>query len=233
MGQIMAKNKVFKTKDGERIGLFGASGCGKTTKARQLLTNVKRLIIFDSVKNEWAINGRKWLKRPVIVVNSGDSLNSHLKRRFKTPEFCIIFTPKFGEEIQQLNEVAKAVFMAQAEYGLTHNASITLFVEEAQEAIPSGLARKMPKHHALILARMGRARGINFVVASQRFKTVDITIRANLSRFYIFRLAELADIKEANNYVKDLNMLASLPNLTYYYISPESTNERKIGHLKF
>lgn len=216
----MAKiNKVFTTqKDGKRIGLFGASGCGKTSKARGLLKTSRRLIIFDSVKCEWVINAQKWLgKKPVVVNTTGDFLRV-FKKQITNPQFLIVFRPNFGREVEDLDAVCKVIFQAQQNYGITHNATLTLFIEEAQESIPSGLARENPKHASLLLARMGRAKGINLVIASQRIKTVDITFRANLNVYYIFRLAELSDIQEANQYVRDKNSLMSLPNGCYYFI---------------
>lgn len=210
--------KNIQQKEGQRIGLFGASGCGKTTKARRLLANCKRLIIFDSVKNEWVVNGRKWINRSVLVVNSTQEFIRVFTKKFTMPNFVIIFKPVYGSETSQLDELCKVLFNAQSNFGITHNATLTLFIEEAQESIPSGLARENPKHYALLLARMGRAKGINLVIASQRIKTVDITFRANLSCYYIFRLAELSDIKEANQYVHNIDALMKLPNLCYFFI---------------
>ena len=34
-------------KQAQRVGLFGASGCGKTTKARRLTAGLNRIIYFD------------------------------------------------------------------------------------------------------------------------------------------------------------------------------------------
>ena len=53
-------------------------------------------------------------------------------------------------------------------------AKITVLIDEAQEGIPSGTSRLNPAHGALTIAKMGRDRGINMIVASQRIKTVDI-----------------------------------------------------------
>lgn len=222
MGETMVKNNKtfqnFQQKDGQRVGIFGASGSGKTTKARGILKACRRLIIFDSVKNEWVINAQKWLgKKPLVISTTGDFLRA-LKKVFCRPDFLIVFRPNYGQEMDDLNEICGILFRAQTNYGITHNASLTLFVEEAQEAIPSGLARINPKHYALLLARMGRAKGINLVIASQRIKTVDITFRANLNVYYIFRLAELSDINEANQFIKNKDALMKLPNGAYFFI---------------
>ena len=57
------------------------------------------------------------------------------------------------------------------------------------------------------------------IVASQRIKTVDINVRANLNGIYIFRLEELADINEANQIIQDKNGLLSMKDYEFYYKS--------------
>jgi len=104
-----------------------------------------------------------------------------------------------------------------------HSAKITLLVDEAQEGIPAGTSRLNPYHGALTIAKMGRDRGINLIVASQRIKTVDIGIRANLSAYFIFRLAELTDIKEANQFIMDLQGLMKQKNFSYYFKGLDGT----------
>ena len=64
------------------------------------------------------------------------------------------------------------------------------------------------------------------IVASQRIKTVDIAIRSNLTGVYIFRLAELADINEANQIIMDKNALKTMANFDYFY-------KNETGQIKF
>lgn len=224
----MAKNKrIFQPSsvgDGRRYGIFGASGCGKTTKARELIRNTNRLIVFDSIKNEWATAGRSWLPR-FNLVTTADELQKAIKKRW-TSGFQIVFRPTYGQEIKQLDQVCRVIWGFQSQYGTHHMAKMTLFVDEAQECAPSGLARNFPDHAALLLSKMGRAKGVNMIVASQRIKTVDIAIRSNLTGIYIFRLAELADINEANQIIMDKNTLKTMGNYEYFY-----KNEN--GQIKF
>ena len=158
----MAKSKgIFQQtpeSDGKRYGLFGASGCGKTTKARELIGNCNRLIVFDSIKREWTTEGKAWLPN-FSLVRDPVELFKTMRRRW-TKGFQIVFCPKFDEEVKQLDSVCRMIWIAQSEYGITHKAKITLFIDEAQECVPSGIARDFPKHGALLLSKMGRARGI-------------------------------------------------------------------------
>lgn len=225
----MEKNKKSVTLDGQkangkRIGIFGASGSGKTTKARGIIKSIRRLIVFDSIKQEWLREGKKWLPLFIPVFTIEELKKAILKHWIKG--FQIVFVPKIGEEIKQLNDVCMVIWQMQAGYKSCHLAKITLLIDEAQEGVPSGTARDNPKHGALILARMGRDRGVNLIVASQRIKTVDIAIRANLDDIYVFRLSELADINEATQIFYDKKKLLQMANFQYFY-------KNSVGQVKF
>lgn len=212
----MAKNiKNFQKEQGERFGLFGASGSGKTTKARELVRNCGRLIVFDSIKGEWSQNAHSWLGNATVVDNFSDFIGV-LQRKWQKG-FKIVFRPQFGREMQNLHDLAGIIWQAQSGFGINHNAKITLFVDEAQECAPSGLKYKFPTHGALRLSQMGRGRGINFIVASQRIKSVDINIRSNLTGIFIFRLSDLADIQEARRVLLGKGDAGSIPNFAYFY----------------
>lgn len=200
---------------GERYGIFGASGSGKTTKARQIIKNCGRLVVFDSVKNEWAQKAGEWLGRGAVVCYNLPDFKAVLTKRWRKG-FKIVFVPQFGREIAALHEVSSVIWNAQAGFGRDHLAKITFFVDEAQEGAPAGLKQKLPAHGALRLSVMGRARGVNFIVASQRIKSVDINIRSNLTGLYIFRLSDLADVQEARRLLMGENA-GTIPNYAYFY----------------
>lgn len=202
------------SEEGKRIGLFGASGTGKTTKARILIGKICRLVVFDP-KREWEREGKNWLSlfRPVYSL---DELKKALKKSF-SKRFQIVYIPRFGDEKKELDALCKYIYLLQSSYKTQHMAKITLFVDEAQMGIPAGTSRNNPAHGALLLAQMGRDKGVNLIVASQRLKTVDINIRANLSSCYIFRLAELADINEANQIIHNKEGLLRMADYQYFY----------------
>ena len=212
-----------KEYNGYRVGLFGASGCGKTTKSREIIKNSSRLIIFDSILGEWRDNCKKWLAGGVVVDNILDLKKAVLKRWYKG--FKVVFVPTFSKEKKQLDDVARYILAIQSGFGLTHHAKLTFFIDEAQECIPSGPAQTWANHGALMLARMGRKKGINLIVASQRVKTIDINIRANLDYTYFFRLEELSDINEATQIIHDKQGLLAMKNFDYYY--------KACGQIKF
>ena len=215
MAKIKKNNQTAQGTDGHRIGIFGSSGSGKTTKARDLIKNCRRLIVFDP-KQEWVREGRGWLKSPVIVSNLFE-FKRVMQKKFSQPAFNVIYVPPLGDASAHLSALCNEIFKMQIAYKVQHFSKITLLVDEAQEGIPAGTSRLNPYHGALTISKMGRDRGINLIVASQRIKTVDIGVRANLSAYFIFRLAELTDIKEANQFIMDLNGLMKQENFSYYF----------------
>lgn len=140
-----------------------------------------------------------------------------LKKVFYKPEFYIIYVPPLDDASTHLSCICNEVFKIQEGYLQSHFAKITLLVDEAQEGIPSGTSKLNPSHGALIIAKMGRSRGINLVVVSQRIKAVDIGVRANLSGIFIFRLSELADINEANQIVMNKEKLRTMKNYSFFF----------------
>lgn len=180
-----------------------------------MIKNCRRLIVFDP-KQEWVREGRGWLKSPVIVSNLFE-FKRVMQKKFSQPAFNVIYVPPLGDASAHLSALCNEIFKMQIAYKVQHFSKITLLIDEAQEGIPAGTSRLNPYHGALTIAKMGRDRGINMIVASQRIKTVDIGIRANLSAYFIFRLAELTDIKEANQFIMDLNGLMKQENFSYYF----------------
>lgn len=151
-----------------------------------------------------------------MVIRSIPDLVKFIQRKWRVG-FKIIFCPSFGNEIKELSQICNYVYQLQADYGLKHFAKITIFIDEAQEGIPAGIGHTMPSHGARRIANMGRARGINLIVASQRIKTVDISIRANLDGIYIFRLGDLADLTEANKILLGKCNVSNLANYEYFF----------------
>lgn len=167
------------------------------------------------------MRGQEWLSGKIDYTNGINDFFNILKKRWKKG-FKIIYTPQTGREIADLSAISKMIYAAQ---GPT-SPNITLFIDEAQDGVPSGIAQRDAANGVVAIARKGRDRGINLLIASQRVKTVDISIRANLSYVYYFKLRELADIKEANQLINDFESLVSMENFEYWLID-------KSGNKKF
>ena len=174
----------------QRVGIFGASGCGKTTKARELIKNLGRVIYFeplaDDIRRLKTEDGYK-------VINGLANLFNELQKNYQKG-FKIAFWPGINTEEVDLSVLSNQLMRIQSGYGLQHGAQITLVVDELDLAFPSGITQRNPNNGFKNLCCRGRHTGINIVGISQRMHLIDNVFRANCSAFYLFRHAEPADI---------------------------------------
>lgn len=174
----------------QRVGIFGASGCGKTTKARELIRGLNRVVYFEPL-----VDDIRRLEREdgYVVVSGLANLFKELTRRW-TKGFKIAYFPGVSHEEIELSVISNQLMRMQAEYGLTHSAQITLVVDELDLSFPSGISQRNPGNGFKNLCCRGRHTGINIVGISQRMHLIDNVFRANCSAFYLFRHSEPADI---------------------------------------
>lgn len=166
-----------------RIGIFGKSGCGKSTFAKQTIKTINRLIVYDPL-GEYQNEGC------VVVRNV-----SELLRAARSNHFKIAYQPGIeANHVKELAAVAKTVFLIQKPYSEGRNyPQITLLIEEMSQSVPnftSGDTMVMQN-----VANMGRHAGINLIGISQRPANVNTTFRGCLIDTYYFALEELNDIE--------------------------------------
>ena len=170
----------------QRLGIFGASGSGKTTKARELTGKLGRIVYFDPLQ-ELA------RERGIKAFRDLESLKSALRKEFARG-FRFAFCPGFGDEISQLNDLCYFLVALQNGYMTgQHTAKMTLVVDELDLGFPSGMTQRDPKNGFAYLCRRGRHYGINLVGISQRPAQVDVCFRANCSGMYLFRHTDPID----------------------------------------
>lgn len=183
---VPKKTLAVATRGGEgdslRLGIFGASGTGKSYKAKLLTADLKRLIIFDPL---FEYSGRRF--------STITRLMAYVRENYSAG-FRAIFAPAYADEVKALDELSRELLaLQQGQKG----AKITLLVDELDLSYPSGIRQTQPRHAFGFLCMRGRHFGVNLVGVSQRPSQVDISFRANLSAVYYFRLAEPADIDTA------------------------------------
>lgn len=174
----------------QRLGLFGASGCGKTTKARQLIRGLNRVVFIEPLADD--------LRR--LCETDGFKAVVGLPELFRTVRtrfskgFKIAYYPAPGNEVAELSKISEFLMQTQAGYGFTHKAQITLVIDELDMSFPTGESLKNPRNGFKNLCCRGRHTGIHVVGLSQRMHLVDNVFRANCSGVYLYRHSEPADI---------------------------------------
>lgn len=180
-------------KDGKRIGFFGSSGCGKTYALFHFLKRYENFIFIDP-KREFDYKAKRF--------NHAESFRAalfSLKKQAEKGKIHLVFYPE--------NAAAADCFLRWLFENLT--AEILIIVDECQEVCPSGTAARNPDNALLRIARLGRSRGISLAIASQRIKTVDISLRSNLNSMLLFRQGDFSDAQEVRKMTgKDLFNLA-------------------------
>ena len=202
----MVKTKI----DSRRIGIFGASGSGKTTKALKLVENCRRLIVFDVLDD---FTG-KFIRTTDLSKLKAFVIKNYVRG------FRIAYIPPAGSEPRALSELSLFLRDLQRGYKFNkHNAKVTLFVDELNVAFPLGYSRQKPDNGFCFLNNQGRHYGINVSGCSQRMSLVDMPFRANLSDLFVFRVADYNDIKAATAILGTpyRDTIQNLPNYKYIY----------------
>lgn len=204
------RKKTIYTTDSRRVGIFGASGSGKTTKALDLVKDSRRLVVFDALDEFTGKFPRK---------TNLDELKVYLIKNY-AKGFRVAYVPPFGSEPRALSDLCD--FLRRLQSGFKYNqhaAKITLFVDELNRSFPLGYSRQKPANGFCFVCNQGRHYGINVVGCSQRMSQVDMPFRANLSDLFVFRLADYNDIKCAVAMVgvPFKQQLLELPNYKYIY----------------
>lgn len=200
--------------DSRRIGIFGASGSGKTTKALKLLEKCRRLVVFDVLDD---FTGK------FIRTTDLSKLKAYIIKNY-VRGFRVAYVPPAGSEPRALSELSLFLRTLQTGYKFNkHSAKITLFVDELNVAFPLGYSRQKPDNGFCFLNNQGRHYGVNIVGCSQRMSLVDMPFRANLSDLYVFRCADYNDIKAAAAILGApyREQIQNLPNYKYIYKNEE------------
>ena len=163
--------------DGKRIGFFGASGCGKSYALKKFLNGCENWILIDP---KLEFNGA-----PVARTIKG-ALGYIKKLHNEKRPLRLIFYP---ENLSEAERFINWIFQNAA-------APVTVAVDEVQELCPAYTTARDPDNPIIKISRLGRSRGISLAVASQRIKTVDISLRANLNSMLLFRQGDYSDAQE-------------------------------------
>ena len=186
----MEKRRKVEQKEAIRIGIFGASGSGKTYRARELTAKSNRLIVFDGL-GEFARNNT------FDFFQSLEGLKKAMQKDFMRG-FRYVFLPRYGYEVEELDALSRYLIGLQSGFNTgISSAKLTLLVDELDLSFPSGICQRDKRNAFGYLCKRGRHYGINLVGVSQRTAQVDIAFRANMSAVYIFRHSEPADIDTA------------------------------------
>ncbi len=172
-----------------RIGIYGASGSGKSTKAKELLKARDRVVIFDPMAEYGGRGG-------AVSVHTMPQLVKELKNRWRTG-FRLAFVPPAQGELAALHELSLLLKRIQSGYATgASKTEITLLVEELNLGYPNMMLPPDRNGFGELCSR-GRHYGIEIIGITQRPAEVSTRWRGNTSESYWFRQADYRDLQTA------------------------------------
>ena len=197
-----------------RVGIFGASGSGKSTYVKGAIGKRARVVVFDPLQ-EYAAK---------TTAHTVDQVRSQMRADWTG--FRIAFVPKAGQEPRALSQLCKFLITAQGRFIAGYSDKrLTLVVEEMNLAFPvHGGDDKCPGF-AEVCSR-GRHFGIDVFGVSQRIAEVGTRFRGNLSEIVILRQQGARDlntaVQESGAAVQDVRALKN-----YQYLTVQGGDVRK------
>lgn len=176
----------------DRIGVWGASGSGKSSWVKAYLAKQSRVIVFDPL-GEYRSQGFREIRH-----SSADSLDRvRLAMAANWRGFRLAYVPPAGREAAALDILSGILKRANRAYQETGTGlPITLVVEEMNVSFPvAGGAEKNPGFADL--CSRGRHYGIVIVGVSQRIAEVSTRFRGNCSQTVVFRQKGPRDLAAA------------------------------------
>jgi DNA helicase HerA-like ATPase len=206
-----------------RIGIWGASGSGKSSLAKRMLKGRGRVVVFDPL-DEYAAQGMKAVRR-------GQDMVAGIAANWRG--FRLAYVPRAGREAAHLSQMSFTLMKVQAAYkasGGRKGAPLVLVVEEMNLPFPvHGGAEKCPGF-AEICSR-GRHYGIEVIGLSQRIAEVATRFRGNCTETYVLRQQGPRDVAAAADALGiDKGRVQGLRNLDWLH---NKAGEIRAGKVTF
>lgn len=172
-------------KDARRVGVYGASGSGKSTRVKDLMKGASRVVVFDPMDEYGAHRFARCTSLTRVLA---------LMRKGWGGGFRIAFVPPSNREAEALHKLAILLMQVQGPYRDEKDGrKIVLVVEELNLSFPvAALPRDL--YGMGELCSRGRHYGIEVIGVTQRLAEVSTRFRGNTSEAYFFRQSDHVDV---------------------------------------
>lgn len=172
-----------------RIGIYGASGSGKTTYAIRRIRNRRRMVIFNP------LDDRDYVPLCKVTARSGEDVRAAMLADWGG--FTVNYVPPVGREDRALSQLCKLLLAAQAPRQRSGKGpGLTLVVDELNMAFPVAGGEARCPGFAEVCSR-GRHYGIEAFGITQRIAEVSTRWRGNTSEAVVFRQSGGPDVNAA------------------------------------
>jgi len=192
-----------------RIGVWGASGSGKSTCVKRKIKTLKRLVIFDPLDEYSTLAG-------VTRVSTVDQVRQAMLADWRG--FRVAYVPPTGKEPRALSQLCKLLMQAQEGFKTAgRGAGITLVIEEMNLSFPVAGGAQKSVGFAEVCSR-GRHYGIEVYGLSQRIAEVSTRFRGNCTETIVLRQQGPRDVQAASDALGiDRDRVRGLKNFEYLH----------------
>ncbi|WP_065334020.1 ATP-binding protein [Tritonibacter mobilis] len=204
-----------------RIGVWGASGSGKSSYVKKAIKGRSRMVVFDPLAEYGPLCN--------VTVHKLDDVRKEMLNNWAG--FRIAYVPPAGREPLALSGLSKLLMKAQEPFKETGKGQgVTLIVEEMNLSFPvHGGAEKAPGF-AEVCSR-GRHYGIEVYGLSQRIAEVSTRFRGNCTETVVLRQQGPRDLKAAEDAIgAGRGVVAGLVNLEYLHERAGKITKGQIKH---
>ena len=208
-------------KDAKIIGVWGGRGSGKSTRIKEIVKALPRVIVIDPTgeyMREKGFVSYKTLKGMYRGIR--DNWNKGFKVSLNLSEVM-------DKEAIVRQISTDLLVMQKAYFDERDTRKITLVIDEMSLCVPNR-TMKPDEREFLQLCNLGRHYGVEIIGASQRLAQVHTDFRGNTAENYYLRMMEHVDIQAAKRSIGD--QAAKLPTLAphnYLHFTSEGVKAGK------
>jgi mRNA-degrading endonuclease RelE of RelBE toxin-antitoxin system len=173
-------------KSRELVFITGKTGSGKSVLFRKMLTDKKRLIIFDTISEYRELSP----PYPALFVHDIGQLYDYFAKNH-SGAFRVIFDPEDPEAVLTLKDGSEVtVFEEAAKLIYTHLDSLIIGIEEISNFMTGSRTPEFLRK----ITRFGRHSALSLYSTTQRPADVHPLIRAQITKLISFKQHEPRDI---------------------------------------
>lgn len=169
-----------------RIGIWGASGSGKSAYVKRRIKGLQRVIVFDP--------NREYAAEKMVECTTVEDVRLAMRAKWKT--FRIAYVPPPGKEPRALSQLCRFLIKAQEPFKSGKCGLCTLVVEEMNLSFPVHGGDAKSPGFAEVCSR-GRHSGIEVLGLSQRIAEVSTRFRGNCTETVVLRQQGARDVAAA------------------------------------
>lgn len=203
---LVVRTQTIPTLDiGERGFIVGLSGSGKSEVAKRLIPSTGTRVVIDP-KREFQVRGERVINDPSKFRVIEGKLNVYRPH------------PDLLTDIPSYDEVLRKVY---------NTGNVFLYLDEVT---PLMNGNKGPKY-LQVCYQLGRSKGVTSLASTQRPTCISKVLFTEATKFYVFRLNDLNDIRRMASIVPGYDGTSPVP-YAFTFLDVNTSETPKVMKLK-